>query len=485
MLERALPPELRGGLPPELTKKTIQELFEKLAALGPDQYRVAAKRLHDLGAQAAYESGGFALAPRDLITPPEVKAARAALQADLDRIAGDVRLTPEQKNDRITKTVLERMGDIHDIAYATAKRDQNPLAMQVHSGAKGSQANVASLLAGDMLYADSKFRPIPFPVMKSYGEGLSPAEYFAGSFGARQGVTQLKLSTADAGYLSKRLTNAVHRLVVTAQDHAEPPVGVRGYPVSAGDPDNVGSLLAHPAAGYPRNAVITPKMMAEFARQGVDKVLVRSPLVGGPDNGGVYARDVGYREHGRLPQIGEQVGISASQSVAEPITQSVISSKHLGGVVGQTKGQEGFPAIDRLFSAPKNYRGGATHAQLDGRVGAVVDAPQGGKYVTVDKEQHYVPPDRAVIVRPGDEVEAGDVLSDGAPHPAELVTHKGLGEARRRFVDLFLATAKAAGFKPHRRNAELIARGRPRRPRRRRSAATWSGRSCTTRSAPG
>lgn len=135
------------------------------------------------------------------------------------------------------------------------------------------------------------------------------------------------------------------------------------------------------------------------------------------------------------------------------------NSKHSGGVAGATQGQQGFPVIDRLVSVPSAFPGAATHAQADGTVAAVRDAPQGGKYVVVDGREHHVPVGQAVTVAPGDKVEAGDPLSDGVENPREVVAHKHVGEGRRRFVDTFMRVAQASGFRPFRRNVELVARG--------------------------
>jgi hypothetical protein len=128
--------------------------------------------------------------------------------------------------------------------------------------------------------------------------GTKPAEYFAGAFGARKGVIDTKLAVQNAGAYGKQLIQSAHRLLVTADDSdAEDQVedSTRGLPSSIDDPDNVGALLAAPAGKYPRNTILTPKIVADLRAKGVQDILVRSPLVGGPPDGGVYARDLGIR----------------------------------------------------------------------------------------------------------------------------------------------------------------------------------------------
>lgn len=135
------------------------------------------------------------------------------------------------------------------------------------------------------------------------------------------------------------------------------------------------------------------------------------------------------------------------------------SSKHAGGVAGASKGSSGFALINALTQVPKTFPGGAAHASKDGRVTAIRPAPQGGHFVAVDGVEHHVGTGLDPTVKVGDEVEAGDVLSEGTPNPAEIVRHKGVGEGRRYFVQAFKAAYDGAGIPVHRRNVELIARG--------------------------
>lgn len=268
-------------------------------------------------------------------------------------------------------------------------------------------------------------------------------------------------STAKGGYFSKRLSGAAHNLVVTDKDGPTPAAGSapRGLPVPVDDPDNEGALLAHPVGDLARNTVLTPRILADLRSKGVKEILVRSPTVGGPPDGGVYANDVGVRERGMVSPIGEFVGISAANAISEPSVQALISSKHSGGVAGATGAQEGFPVLDRLVSIPETYPGGASHSRVDGVVHSIDPAPQGGWFIRVGDEVHYAGVDRKPMVKPGEAVEAGDELTDGTPNPAEIVAHKGVGEGKRRFVEAFMNASRQAGFKPHRRNLELLARG--------------------------
>jgi hypothetical protein len=313
-----------------------------------------------------------------------------------------------------------------------------------------------------MQYLDHRGEPIPIPVTRGYGQGLRPVEYFAGAFGTRKGVMDLKTATADAGFFGKQLTQMTHRLLVTQDDDDDEErlatAHDRGMPTDVDDVDNEGALLSRPVGPYKRNTLLTPKILRDIKQMGVKDILVRSPLVGGPADGGVFAKDVGYREKHRLPPIGDYVGIAAAQALSEPVTQSQISSKHSGGV-GGAGAISGFKALNALVQVPKKYPNGAAHTQVDGRVQEIRPAPQGGFYVQVNGQDHYVAADREVSVKKGDELEAGDVISTGMPSPAEVVKHKGIGEGRRYFVQAMQQVMKNSGISSHRRNVELLSRG--------------------------
>jgi len=276
------------------------------------------------------------------------------------------------------------------------------------------------------------------------------------------GLVVSNSATQDAGFFAKQLVQATHRLLVSKNDDDNPydETTPRGYAVATDDNDSEGSLLSHPVGGYARNTVLTPKILKELRANGTKEILVRSPIVGGPIDGGVYARDVGVRERGEIAPLGDYVGIAGAQALAEPVTQSQISSKHAGGIVGASAGAiSGFKYINQLVQVPKVFQGGATHSQLDGRVTDIREAPQGGHFIKIEGKEHYAPHGITLKVKPGDVVEAGDVLTDGTPNPAEIVRHKGIGEGRDYFVKAFGDSLKDASTYGNRRNIELLARG--------------------------
>ena len=253
---------------------------------------------------------------------------------------------------------------------------------------------------------------------------------------------------------SKQLANATSRLLVTD----ETPLEGTGLPVDTDDPDNEGAVLARSYEGFPAGTVLTPSILRAL-KKNFDEILVHSPISAG--GSGVPQLAAGVRERGVMSPLGDNIGIAAAQATSEPISQSQLSAKHAAGVVGAAKetSVSGFQAINQLVQIPKSFQSAAAISRLDGRVSLIEDAPQGGKYVWVGDDKHYVYPDFELEVKVGDSVESGDALSEGIPNPSEVVKYKGIGEGRRYFLNRFRKTLQDNGIGINRRNLELLSRG--------------------------
>lgn len=463
LVNEALPPEMRD-YDRVLTKKTMSGLATDLAKNHPEKYREVMKRLHDIGRDAGYTTNGLSFGLKDIKPTLAARHVQLRMQNQMRDIFADRRLDEKQRNVKLLELAQSAQQELLDKVYKEAEGQDNPLVHQIAGSGVGNKFQLNSILGADMQYLDHRGEPIPIPVLRGYSQGLRPVEYFAGAFGTRKGVIDLKTATADAGFYGKQLAQMTHRLLVTADDDDDTDeerrmaAEERGYPTDVDDPDNEGALLARAVGPYKRNTILTPKILRDLKESGAKDILVRSPIVGGPGDGGVYAKDVGYREKGRLPPVGDYVGIAAAQALSEPVTQSQISSKHSGGV-GGAGAISGFKALNALVQVPKKYPDGAAHAQLDGRVQEIRPAPQGGHYVQINGQDHYVPTERELAVKKGDELEAGDVISNGMPNPSEIVRHKGIGEGRRYFVQAMRQVMGNSGITAHRRNIELLARG--------------------------
>lgn len=459
MVNEALPTGLRD-YNRKLDKKGIADLLQQVAEEYPEEYRDVTKELSDVGRDVAYATGGNSFGLKHITKSPAARRAYLALRKRLKAIQINPRLSAEDKEAKIISAVGKVQEKLTDAIYDEALSEKNPLAFQVMSGSRGNPVSLRSLRGGDGLYVDGVGNVIPVPVLRSFSEGLTPVEFWASTYGTRKGITDTKGATADAGYFAKQMNQLTHRLLVTSlDDENDTGLSQRGLPVDIDDTDNEGALLALAVGGYKRNTILTPKILKDLKRRGRKHILIRSPMVGGPSDGGVYARDVGVRERGGLAPVGDYVGLAAAQAIAEKLTQGQLSSKHTGGVAGESKAVSGFKYINQLVQVPKRFQGGAAHSQVDGKVSGIEKAPQGGHFVKINNESHYVNAGFDVKVKVGEVVEAGDVISDGIPNPADIVKHKGIGAGRRYFVKAFREAYTSSGMSVHRRNLELISRG--------------------------
>lgn len=458
MLNEALPEDLRDYAR-KLDAKGTKELLRVVADKYPDKYRDIVKRLSDIGKDVStYEGSSITLAS---MNPAKVKQlVIPALRARVDEIINDDSLSHQQKDDMVLEETQKLLGKLDDAVHKESSEEGNPLATFIDSGARGNKSQLNQMRGSMLLVSDHMGHPIPVPILNSFAEGLDPVELWGTSYGVRRGYVDIKQATPKAGFFGKQLANAAHRLII----RSEKPLAGTGLPVDATDTDNEGAVLAKDYGNFKAGTIITPRIQKQLA--GLYKtILVHSPIASPIAGGGISQWAAGVRERGGLAPIGDNVGIAAAQAISEPLSQSVISSKHIAGVVGGgtahgagAETQAGFKAVNQMANIPQTYENQATVANLDGSIGKIEDAPQGGKYVWIGNEQHYVAPGLELTVKPGQQMEAGDVLSAGLPNPSEIVKHKGIGEGRRYFMQAMHQTLKNGGVRVNRRNVELISR---------------------------
>ena len=445
LLNEALPEDMRDHSR-VFDKKSLNKVFSEIAERYPERYSDIVQRFHEIGSDVVTRHGGVAsLSLASLKTPQSVKDMHAEIQGGIQEILKG-KGTPKEKDDAIVKLVGGFTDKITDANYEEGLRENNPLALQVQSGSRGNKNQFRSLRGGDLLVSDHKDRVIPIPMLASYSEGLDPVQYWGSAYGARKGAISTKFVVPKAGFLGKQLGMAAHRLMVTEKD-----CGTKnGIPVRGDDPDNEGAVMASD------DQVITGKMVKGF---GDKPIVVRSPMTCQAEHG-ICQKCAGIRETGKFPSIGSNIGLNAAQALSEPLSQGSLSVKHSGGQASTQKGsKQGLDLINQLVQVPTEFQGGAAISKHDGTIDAITDAPQGGKYVMVNGEQHWVPPGAQVTGKIGDVVEAGDVMSEGIPNPYEIVQHKGIGEGRRYFTDLLKKTFADSNLPAHRRNIELLSRG--------------------------
>lgn len=390
---------------------------------------------------------------KDLQLPPKMRTFREQLKSRIHDISQSPSLTHQQKNDQIVKILTSAMDKVQSKLVDEAADRGNGFALGVRNGLKGKPGQLMQLMFGDMINADHKGSPVPIPGIHGYGEGLTPTEFWAGSYASRRGYADVQFATARTGFLGKQLAGMAQRITVTGEDCGSGHLGIKS---DGDDPDVLGSVLARDLNGIPSGTVLEKEHLSRIRGT---QPLIRSVITCQQEEG-VCQQCSGKQDQGRFPPLGAHIGITAARVVSEPMTQELgLSAKHTGGTLRGDEEITGFDEVNQFVQVPQNFKGASVLAPKDGIVQQIIKAPQGGHYVQVGPEQVYVPPNREIEVQKGDTVEAGDMLTDGTPNPAEIAVHKGLGAGRQYFNNKFYDILKKNGVGTSRKNIETLSRG--------------------------
>ena len=456
LVNEVLPEELRDHNR-VLMGADLDKVLEQVGREHPEQYREVSHALVQLGREASFREG-TTISIKDLLPPKKLRDETLAhVDAQEQKIRADKTMTPAEKQEALAGVYRLAQKLLTDQVYKQALTTGNPLALQVLSKARGNAMQLAGMLSTPGYFSDAKGKAIPIFVRRSFAEGLNPWEFYAATFGARQGVLSTKFATREAGDLGKQMNLVSEGLTVTEDDCGT----VNGIPVAADDKDNIGALLARATGGYPLGTPITAKVMKKLQEKGVKRLLLRSPVTCQAKDG-LCKLCVGQREDGKLPGLRDAIGIKASSALAERIAQGALNVKHTASAGGKTTDANevyaGFDVINQIAQVPEAFRHAATLAAVNGKISRVEAAPQGGTNVFVGDQVHYVDPEHALHVKLGDDVEAGDQLSGGIVNPSEVVNYKGIGEGRRYFAERFAQAFRDSGIAVNRRNTEVLAR---------------------------
>jgi DNA-directed RNA polymerase subunit beta' len=450
MFNDLLPEDLRDHKR-VLDAKAIGKLLSVVAERYPDRYARIANGISDLGRNASYTQGET-LTLNDLRPTFDREKEFQAMDAEI-LAAKKTAKTPEAF-ELAREGVWERWSKkLEKMTSDTAMAAGNNLAYAVTSGARGKSQQLQAMLTTPGVYADYKGRVIPVFTRHSFSEGLRPAEFLAGTFGARQSVISTKSATARGGDFGKQSAQVVSNLVVTSKDCGTS----NGIDLPGDDPSLRGRTLAQETAGFPAGTVIDRLVLAKLSKL-KEPVIVRSALTCSAEHG-ICAHCAGARMNGMLPRIGEHVGVAAAQAISEPVTQGALSAKHTAGMHSGKKTYSGFGVINQLVQSPEVFPDRAEVATTAGKIDRIETAPQGGSFIYVGDTQHYAPAGYAPTVKPGDSVEPGDALSEGIVDPSDIVRHRGLGEGRRYYSQRLKQALDDSGLHANLRNTEMMARG--------------------------
>jgi hypothetical protein len=401
LINKAIPENLRDDKR-VFNGKSTAEFFKRLAKEHPDKYVDVLQKLNEISRDAGTGYGRAAsLSLEDIKTPPRIKEYRKQLRARLHAVSQRPDLTTKQKNDEVVNIMKKAIPTIRKNLMDEVISRKGAFGMQVSQGLRGNPVQLSQLLFGDLLVADHKGQPVPIAGTHGYGEGVTPQEYWAGSYASRAGYASVQFATAKTGFLGKQLAMMAEKLKVVSEDCG---AGSLGIPSSGDDPEIIGAVLARDVGGIKSGTVLEKKHMSKLEGK---KPLIRS-VITCQEKQGICQQCSGHREQGDFPAVGDYVGLTAARVISEPATQKLaLSAKHVGGAVGVTDNQAfGFEEINQFVQIPKNFRGKSILAPEDGVVKQIVKAPQGGHYLHVNTQQLYVPPGREIEAKVGQKVEA-------------------------------------------------------------------------------
>ena len=434
-------------------KKQLKQILEKV--INTHGASVTAEVL-DLIKATGYKystRAAMTVSISDMTVPEQKQEMLDEAQATVDKISQNFRrglITEEERYRAVVETWNETDKKLTDVLLAGLDKYNN-IFMMADSGARGSNQQIKQLAGMRGLMADTTGRTIELPIKSNFREGLDVLEYFMSAHGARKGLSDTALRTADSGYLTRRMVDVSQDLIIREVDCMEGKEEIPGMWVSAfmDGKETIESLKDRITGRYSceeikdrdgnvivkRNHMITPSRASKILSVGVDekgepieKVKIRTILTC-RSHIGICAKCYGANmATGEAVQVGEAVGIIAAQSIGEPGTQLTMRTFHTGGVAGDDITQ-GLPRVEELFEARKP-KGLAIIAEFGG-VASIKDTKKKREIVITNNETgeskaYLIPYGSRIKVMDGATLEAGDELTEGSVNPHDLLKIKGI-----------------------------------------------------------
>ena len=385
--------------------------------------------------------GAVTVSVADVQVPPEKKTIIAQAQADVDNILKQYRrglITDDERYNQVIKIWEKATDDVKEAMKRNFDKE-NPMFMMSDSGARGNLDQLKQIAGMRGLMASTTGRTVEIPIKSSFREGLDALEYFISAHGARKGLSDTALRTADSGYLTRRLVD-VSQDIIVREDDCGSTEGIDVYDIKDGN-QIIEKMQERLLGRYPMNDVVDPKtgevivdkdtliteeIADKIVEAGITKVLVRS-VIGCRTEHGVCAKCYGMGLASRKEvDIGDPIGIIAAQSIGEPGTQLTMRTIHSGGVAGVADITQGLPRVEELFEARKP-KGLAIITEIAGKVSIKDEKKR--KEVTItsndDSKTYVIPFGAKLKVRDGDMLNAGDQITEGSKNPAEVLAING------------------------------------------------------------
>ncbi len=478
-MDRSLPEnELKFEVDNLVDKKQIGKIVDLcFSKLGPTKTSFVLDEIKRLGFHYS-TVGAITVSVSDIVIPDEKKELIDAAEEKVIKIEKQYKrglLTNKERKDNAVRVWAETTNKVTSALMDNL--DQfNPIFMMANSGARGSTNQIRQLAGMRGLMADPNGEVIEIPIRANFREGLSVLEFFISSHGARKGLADTALRTADSGYLTRRLVDVSHNVIIREVDCfanlGENVQGIRitdltnGKEVIESLEDRIrGRVLAQDVVAdggeviAKVNDLVTNDLAEKIVRAGKKEVFVRSILTCKSEYG-VCARCYGSNmATGDLVDIGEAVGVIAAQSIGEPGTQLTMRTFHTGGVAGGDITQ-GLPRVEELFEARKP-RGLAVISEIAGRV--TINDTRKKREITVsgenaDAKTYLIPYGSRLVVADGDTVEAGDELTEGSINPNDILKIKGVKGVQTYLIREVQMVYRMQGVEIADKHLEIIVR---------------------------
>ena len=418
----------------------------------------------------------------DMKIPEEKEAIVANAEAEVAKIAKKKNrglLTEEERYAAVIAQWDSATEKVANLLKEQGTKDKfNPIWMMADSGARGSIDQIKQLAGMRGLMVNPQGKKIEVPVKSCFRNGLSVLEYFISSHGGRKGLTDTALKTADSGYLTRRLVDVSHEIIVREEDccAGRKPQGMKvkaiydsiGKEIEGLKSRLVGRFAAedvvNPATGeviVSMNQFIDEAEATAICNAGIQEVSIRS-IFGCSSKFGVCAKCYGKNMATTLPvQVGEAVGTIAAQSIGEPGTQLTMRTFHTGGIAATGDITQGLPRVEELFEVRKP-KGCATICEVEGVV--EVDNSEGLNRIKITNEttnetrEYQLPFNAELLVKTGDKVAPGVLLNAGSVYPQDILRVQGVKGVQDYILEQVQSVYRSQGVEINDKHVEIIVR---------------------------
>ena len=471
---------------PEM-RKIISEVIERY---NKAELRSFLDSMKEVGFRYGAKAG-LTVAMNDVKTPPSKNDILEKYEKEAEKVEKlhkDEIITETERKQKIIEIWNEATDQVQYAMSAELESEKfNPVDMMVKSGARGNMMQVRQLAGMRGLVANPKGDIIERPIKSNFREGMSVLEYFISTHGARKGLADTALRTADSGYLTRRLVDVAAGIVI--KDRGDENIDWRGTTKKVKDNDGKVSKYLHSSIfgrvlsedikknkkiveygdkqKLNKGTFIDAEALDAISKSGVDSIKVLSPF-NSLDPESMDPLCYGFSLATARPvEEGEAVGIISAQSIGEPGTQLTMRTFHTGGVVGLDI-TSGLPRIVELFEA-RTPKGKAVLSLIDGKVKSIEPNEEGNREVTIVNENHEIEllvlRRQTLLINQGDKVEAGQALTTGPKDPKEVLQINGVRTCQEYLVDEVQKTYRDQGVEVHDKHVEMIVRQMLRRVR--------------------